>query len=556
MRKSFVSLWLSGALLTMPMAQADSLTHYPGWSVDKIVRPQEEGAYDTGPDFYSLSPPDGRPAVTIDSATAGRLRRAELAAEAAYSGATSRSAAKPDEEHVYGSNRGYAPGPEVADGSTPPASVSAPREGAERSDSFSASAFGHAGGGGDGGGGGFQSSPTYAQDLGRSGYQANSASDLPRVSSGASSSSPSSAAPTVIASNSNGSAAGEARASSSSSFSAPPTSFTAGGYRAPASESKRTASAFKSEDPEKNRAKPAKEEAEDDEEGDEDEKDKTGTKKKKDTKECVAVDKVFDRPGRYRIPVAKSCKGSVSISAFGAGGGQALQGPAAGSGGFVSTSGKFDVSVYDLVVVVGGAGGAAIAGQGGSGGSSGGAPGGDSSYQSGGGGGGFSGVFLSDKRTTSTTASAKNALAVAAGGGGASHMDIGGHGGGDNAGGADPLMAQGGQDGLYHPQCAQVPLSSPCSVSQGEGENTATTQVPHDYMSQGGGGGGGGMAGGKGGGAAAAGGKSFGGTGGTNYCKFESKTMAAGGSSTFTSHPERNGAGSAGAGGRVILKMQ
>lgn len=549
MRKSLVLMWLGGALLAAPLAQADSLAHYPGWSLDKIVRAQEEGAYDTGPDFYSLSPPDGRAAVTIDAATAGRLRRAELAAEAAYTGATSRSIAKQDEEHVYGSSRGYAPGPEVGGGSAPSGSVSAPAEVAEHSDSFSGSAFAS---GGSGGGEGFSSSPTYAQDLDRFRYVPDPSPELPRASSGASSAS----SPAAVASAQSVAAKGESVVAASSSLSARPTSFTAGGYRGPASEGKTTASAFKSEDPEKNRAKPEKKEAEGDDEEDGDEE-KTDPKKKKEEKECVAVDKVYDRPGRYRISVAKSCKGTVSISAFGAGGGRALQGPAGGEGGFVATSGKFDVSQYDLVVVVGGAGGSAIAGRGGSGGSSGGASGGDSSYQSGGGGGGFSGVFLADKRTSSTTTSAKNALAVAAGGGGATHTDSGGHGGGAHSGGADPLMGQGGQDGLYHPECEQVPATSQCYVSQGEGESSSKVQVLHDYLSQGGGGGGGGMAGGKGGrGAAAGGGQSFGGTGGTNYCKFDSKTVAAGGTSTFASHPERNGAGDSGAGGRVILKMQ
>ena len=92
-------------LALLPLASlANGLESYPGWSLTKIQAETEEGVYDQRV-FFSLKPPDARPAITIDGSTAARIRNGGANPESVYgSRAQSESGgstSQEGEEHVY-----------------------------------------------------------------------------------------------------------------------------------------------------------------------------------------------------------------------------------------------------------------------------------------------------------------------------------------------------------------------------------------------------------------------------------------------------------------------
>ncbi len=65
-------------------AGAETVGSNPSWDITKIDAPAgEEGA--DGPVYFTMAPDDGRPAITIDSASATRIINGEVAAESVYS---------------------------------------------------------------------------------------------------------------------------------------------------------------------------------------------------------------------------------------------------------------------------------------------------------------------------------------------------------------------------------------------------------------------------------------------------------------------------------------
>lgn len=75
-------------LLLADSAWADPIPKAPGWSLDQIEQ-EEEGSYGDGASYFSLKPPDHRPAITIDYSTAKKLRTSEAKPEEVYGGAAS-----------------------------------------------------------------------------------------------------------------------------------------------------------------------------------------------------------------------------------------------------------------------------------------------------------------------------------------------------------------------------------------------------------------------------------------------------------------------------------
>jgi hypothetical protein len=105
------------------VAKADDIPASPGWSLTKINEAggSDDGTYDQGRTYYSLKPPDARPAVSVDARTADKLRSGEMSGEYAYgtqSGGNAQQAKKEDEEYVYGAH-GIAQADPVASTLTP-----------------------------------------------------------------------------------------------------------------------------------------------------------------------------------------------------------------------------------------------------------------------------------------------------------------------------------------------------------------------------------------------------------------------------------------------------
>lgn len=85
-------------------ARAEELASAPGWSLNRIVQEKADNDFSYGESrvFFALKPPDQRPAVTIDSRAADRLRSGEATAESLYGGQAPRPSQNKDEEFVYG----------------------------------------------------------------------------------------------------------------------------------------------------------------------------------------------------------------------------------------------------------------------------------------------------------------------------------------------------------------------------------------------------------------------------------------------------------------------
>lgn len=66
-------------------AWAEELEHFPGWKINKIEQAeQEDGSISTGPEYYGLTPPDERPPVSVDARTARALKAGEAQPEEVY----------------------------------------------------------------------------------------------------------------------------------------------------------------------------------------------------------------------------------------------------------------------------------------------------------------------------------------------------------------------------------------------------------------------------------------------------------------------------------------
>jgi hypothetical protein len=97
-------------LLLLPLfahgeeGDSNAVPGFPGWSLEKIA-PEEEGEVEGGiaysrATFFSLKPPDKRPAASINERMASRLRSGEIGPEAAYTGSNG------EEKPVAGAENG------------------------------------------------------------------------------------------------------------------------------------------------------------------------------------------------------------------------------------------------------------------------------------------------------------------------------------------------------------------------------------------------------------------------------------------------------------------
>lgn len=258
---------------------------------------------------------------------------------------------------------------------------------------------------------------------------------------------------------------------------------------------------------------------------------------------CPQGERTFEAAGTFKIPVGRGCS-FVFITAWGAGGksttymqsygrdgDQTRQVRVNGGGGsFVSGSGAFDGTKFDLYVVVGGSGGAHGGGKGGAG----------SAYD-GADGGGYSGVFLASKAGGSTNT--EMPLVVAGGGGGA--------GGGANGEGFRGGYEKGGGNSLGASQSAGgVGSSGGDSGAKYRGGDGADGSENTSSASMGGGGGGGGFFGGAGGRFGGGGG------GGSSYSKLQGFFTEPGNKGIGANEyfPDRNHAGDADRPGKVVVK--
>lgn len=75
-------------LLTFALAfpaWAEELEYFPGWKINKIEQAEnEDGSISSGPEYYGLTPPDERPPVSIDARTARALKAGEAQPEEVY----------------------------------------------------------------------------------------------------------------------------------------------------------------------------------------------------------------------------------------------------------------------------------------------------------------------------------------------------------------------------------------------------------------------------------------------------------------------------------------
>lgn len=587
------SLLFLFALLWAPGLLAQELANYPGWTLTRIQSESEDGSYDER-QYFSLRPPDGRPPVTVDYATATRLKKGGLEAEAAYGAAggsgpqsadTSAPAKASGGEYVYDSaNAGFVQADPIL--STAPA------------DERPAQALMSV-----------ESQASESRSLVDSPTPAPSSFSKPEYAAPGSGLPPPSRAPagdavipTAIPPSLANSTAISDATSSSSAPPATPSDASASAPIAAASDEKDTELRLGGDPAQRkpaavagvgglvanNRAQgfgikqPGKD------------SDGKGGMKSGGAKEieeilppCTPGRKVFTSGTLERIPLPKGCH-VVMITAWGAGGGAGFshqvteeygwyqQNGPGGAGAFVSASGDVDAKKYDLVVAVGSPGENASQGKAGKGGFPGGGDGGLSSTAPGGGGGGFTGVFLVEKEMGGKLMRHGNALVIAAGGGGGAGRGAGGGGAGIEAGeggsrggkaksagtaagnaksGAALNGGEGGS-GLAFPGChSRVTRNGRtyCSVYESEG---GYSEVPEDQGSAGGGGGGGGYYGGAGGSGAASGGNSEPGGGGSSFGSIQVLLSSPGQGSTpgFHLHPNRGGAGSPGHPGRLEIE--
>jgi hypothetical protein len=570
-------------LLISPHVKAEPLEHFPGWSVDRIAAAAEEGTYERGPEFYSLTPPDGRPAVTIDGRIASGLKRGQGNPEDAYGRKTAAASTKQEEEYVYGaSNNGYVIA-ELPESTAPGAGISPPVPKPQ----------------------GIVSSPGFSARPAPSSPAASSASSrLPASSPSYRSDPPSqtASAPAGPAYDSASASAGGAPAAASAplrpievakaeedlNFSSRESSIAANGIKmAGAAAAEKDAKVAKgssegggtglvaSREPqglgfetaaEKKKAQQRQAKA--------DKKKAEEYQAKNMPEPCESLNKHYVDPGITRVKVPEGCR-LVYVTAWGGGGGNGPQ-TSGGGGALANGSGKFDAAKYDLLVVVGAAGGETANQRPGLGGFPGGGTGGASSTAPGGGGGGYSGVFKVAKNSAANEILTANALALAGGGGGGSgrgrNGEAGGHAG---SGGGEALRGGDGGAGLTHPGCqatygapeGQCYISTPSNNSD---QGPSQELVARDHGSAGGGGGGGGIQGGGGGvgaaweaengnGAYSAGGSSSsaaGGKGGSSVVNMDNNILEGGNGVIpgFQYYPDRGDAGSPGRHGKVILQ--
>lgn len=598
MRAVFSLLFL---LCLSGLAHAEELENFPGWSISKIPQEAaEDGSYQMRPDFFSLTPPDGKPAVSIDARTASALRSGQSNPLDVYAKKTSPAAEGEGEQYVYGaSSNGYV--------------QSGAGESSASSGSASASATGQVESG-------VVSAPTTS-------YQSSSAPGAFASASAPMKSSAGAALPPAAATSSSRAPASSIAAqandiAASVAAAQTPASQVASANAAPVkpgavekTEADRNFSSAVSGAAAKGVSVSSGKSAESDEvakvsdggtgfgvaanstaQG-------MGFKKTKDSKRstasgsesadadrpadkaydkpeevppCEGLEKTFSTPGQYKLKVPRGCT-LLTAAAWGGGGGSGEH-TSGGGAAFANGAGKFDGKKYDVIVVVGAAGGDASGSKAGLGGYPGGGAGGSSSNAPGGGGGGYSGVFLVEK-SGGDSINAGKALVIAGGGGGGSggsnghrwnsegargkNGDAGGtQAGGPKGNGEDGSSLKGGDggNGYDYPNCSRSQQSSvdSCTIVEdngGEHGGGSQRQVPRDYLSVGGGGGGAGMKGGGGGSGAAAQGQASGGGGGSSMSKMEN-TIVEGGNGVnvgFHHYPDRGDAGSPGRHGKVIF---
>ncbi|MCO5143184.1 MAG: hypothetical protein M9962_08860 [Oligoflexia bacterium] len=607
-------VFLSALVLSLFLTSqvfAEPVPGHPDWFLEKVEKEVEEGSYDQSPDFYTLRPKDGRPAISINQGLAAKIKSGQVNPSDIYANNTKEEGANKEnesgEEYVYGeagnsyvqadtiestltdsekSSTSVYAGLGYADESTGLAPL--PQQGTS---SFGSSSYGGAFNPAGGNSIASGSNNTYSQ----SSSSNSGASSMPDIKikseqDDAVSSAVEAAAtdPDAFIENAVQEAIEKEKEANQPS--------TLGSVASSSSKKKKDKDKDSSTNSDiaingNNQARgfgvseksssrdPASSEIE----------------LKETDKPCEYTRVVYDQPIKKRIKVPKTCK-VVQVSAWGAGGGSATyldtrhvggrdggteyitRTAPGGAGSFVSANRKFNGEKMDLIIVVGAAGGSASGSRVGSGGYPGGGNGGQSSSYSGGGGGGFTGVFETYKSFNSSELEQTKALVIASGGGGASGRGQSGNAGGLDKGQGGSLAGsqgaggsasgngengsglQGGKggSGMRYANC-QMNNQGQCVIRDDSGDHGGSTQVvPSDYNSAGGGGGGGGYFGGAGGtGAGVSGSAQAGGGGSSLYNKKMDYFTAEPGDGTrpgFYYYPERGNAGEPDKPGKIIVE--
>lgn len=440
-------------LAFLPLASlADSLDSYPGWTLTKIQTEAEEGTYDQRV-FFSLKPPDGRPAVTIDGSTAARIRNGGATPDAIYGSraeATGDGSSAPSEgeEFVYSASNSQIV---VAEGPSEQAPAQeAPVESKQERTDSSPMAFG--------------SLPPASKGMESSGQSDDSGkyTSAPRSAPMA----------TSVANEQSKVAGGEAAANP-----APRTLPVRPGLPEPKRELAEAKTGEEKEDADDDESDPMKSAIKTNSAPtgfgfkSKEQREKEAAEAKLPPAPCQPGEKVFDKAERIRVNIPKTCT-NVFVTVWGAGGGNGyngtresggdnsrtvtVRGGSGGGGAFVNGYGTFDAAKYDLVVVVG------------EGGVNGNAPtrreirderfpyrnndrdniryeyvGGNDAE-----GGGLSGVYLVSKGGQGTSTSPDKALVVAGGGGGGKNYNGTGGAPGEGHQGKTGGEYAGGQGGL------------------------------------------------------------------------------------------------------------
>lgn len=451
-------------------AYGEELRRFPGWKISKIEKAQSaDGSYKMGPDYYGLTPPDSRPAVTIEARVARQLKAGQVRPEDVYGQAGGKKQDKAAKaEDVYKPGGGYVHADEI--GSTLPGydpkgdqsgiSGRASREG--NGPAGSVSGYGGTGSGGAADGNPYGTSYT--------GYASGSPSDSGVITTGPSagySGGPgTSSGDGVIGSAASASASAGANGGSygdNGGHAATTTAAATGGKGNAVSGTNPFGSGlavangglvgygFKSG---------SKDGARSGSSGG-GEGDGVGGGSLADRPlvrtnvppPCQRGRYVYSEPTYLRLKLPRGCN-LIHISAWGAGGGSGSQtrqmGQGApttvevpgGGGSFMSTSWQIDADKYDLVVVVGATGKKVVRtvtqeqapGGGDSGtttkvtysGGAAGFPGAKNGSGTGGGGGGYSGVFLVSKTSASKEMKPDWAMAIGNGGAGGAGGGAGG----------------------------------------------------------------------------------------------------------------------------------
>ncbi len=533
-------LALALAFLFPLIALGENLEHFAGWSLEKIAaEAAEDGSYTTRPDYFTLTPPGQRPAITVDSRTAAALRQGQIQAEEVYRKFSKKEETKSEQEFVYSeSNAGFVtPDPIAATLTADLKPAMEPKVVEEKPVNKPSVATVAAPGLQSAPSTPFVPPPFLQQTGGASSFVAPPAKPaIPAIAA---------AAPLVAAVKEKIAAKEEQRDLASKEEKVPALSVGVKAVKEPE---------FKVINPNASRGLTV---SLTDHEGD-------GTSGSNYTPPefCVPGQFTFDKPTHQKLVIPAACK-TVFITSWGAGGGRSTSGTAGGGGAFVNASGAFDGKSYDLIVVVGAAG--ASGQDGGKGGFPGGGNGGEGGT-AGGGGGGFSGVFLVAKTDRTKNFTEAAALTIAAGGGG------GGNGGkgqaGNGVGKADPASGNGGKGssleggdggaGLAYDGCvaASTRPGFCYRMVPGEERGQRREEVPNNFGSVSGGGGGGGFVGGGGGAGAGHEGTSTGGGGGSSVVRLGTHIVE-GGSGTsagFLHYPERGNSGNAGQHGKVLIQ--